>query len=36
MAEATGKSKQDEHTAAANLSETPEKQKNIYMTHSLS
>jgi hypothetical protein len=36
MAEATGKSKQDEHTAAANLSETPEKQKNIYMTDSLS
>ena len=36
MAEAAGKSKQDEHTAAANLSETPEKQKNIYMTHSLS
>jgi hypothetical protein len=36
MAEATDKSKQEEHTAAANLSETPEKQKNIYMTISLS
>jgi hypothetical protein len=36
MAEAAGKSKQDEHTAVANLSETPEKQKKIYMTHSLS
>jgi hypothetical protein len=36
MAEAAGKSKQDEHTAATNLGETPEKQKNLYMTHSLS
>jgi hypothetical protein len=27
MAEAAGKSKQDEHTAATNLGETPEKQK---------
>ena len=36
MAEASGKSKQDEHTAATNLSETPENRKNRYMTHSLS
>jgi len=36
MAEAAGNRNKDEHKAAANLSETPEKQKNIYMTHSLS